>query len=818
MPNKFLPQLIVFVSSLFVTSSFAEVMQIEFTDTQNQVRAMSGNVTNINPTSPVNVLVSGGLDRRISFSVKSNDTTIFDEVSDLITINDLQEASDGTKFYGKSFVLPNLATGQYLVEQKLLDSMGEVKYSEQHQWQIDVTAPMITDHSVRGEWNRRMSDGTTLRGPHRFTGISVSLTEETSDIVRVTAHATLPDGTNTQPIDVEFDQSSALLLNHSALFTLNEAVYTVNFSAYDSASNIGTYSFRLAWDKSAIEGGRPVPVAIYDPNHPDSVERFEVNNVPLDDYIPYVSGMDIYSSTYHALFAIPLGNSYPDTPFGLNTGGWCDKNCITSNELVRDETHSFRTTQTDVFFNSNTKTKGFRIYDYSMNGTSSSVRLNPAATVEFAPVLRFANQRRVSDGRWVTNDRLNIENNTSYDRVRFGFDSRSYAQELYGHGISTTLVPAGATELELPYSASYSNKGKTWPGYYLRKADQHALLSDRRGISVGWDFNYPEIVSAIKVANTKHDFVALLRETDSFDGWGYNEWSISSTSAINAILPDNSKLPMRVSRFDRIDTHNFELQVSGLGLPEGQYTGIEVVAVDKYGNTSKQTLTAPEFTFVIDNTPPEIALTIDDIPYNNGQLVKGLESISISLTDDNNPTIKRISLSGGPTGTAVALAWNNQGQGSIGLEYPRILPSKSSIDALYELRVLATDEYGNESERVFQFDYIPNNLVELEIQTVLSSSDPLYDENDAPFIFLSSNVLRSDDGSIAVGEQQVLFMVAENADYPLQVEGQTIMPGETKFLTINLDKTDSRLAIPVYAQAQGVEGEARFVLEIYQLN
>ncbi|WP_211669976.1 hypothetical protein, partial [Klebsiella pneumoniae] len=74
----------------------------------------------------------------------------------------------------------------------------------------------------------------------------------------------------------------------------------------------------------------------------------------------------------------PKTNSYPSSPYGAQSGNWCDyKNCIEGNIIAEDGTYDYRQTQADVFQQHGTKTKSFIIYDWVMNSlgnTSVSVK------------------------------------------------------------------------------------------------------------------------------------------------------------------------------------------------------------------------------------------------------------------------------------------------------------------------------------------------------------------------------------------------------------------------------------------------------------
>ncbi|MCV5791622.1 Ig-like domain-containing protein, partial [Escherichia coli] len=79
----------------------------------------------------------------------------------------------------------------------------------------------------------------------------------------------------------------------------------------------------------------------------------------------------------------------------------------------------------------------------------------------------------------------------------------------------------------------------------------------------------------------------------------------------------------------------------------------------------------------------------------DGSLVKGLENLVITLSDDmTKASLKNITLSGGPTSDKVSVGWYSQGTDKYGLNYPHIFPATDDASS-YLLTVVAMDEAGN---------------------------------------------------------------------------------------------------------------------------
>ncbi|MEZ9699794.1 hypothetical protein BCT46_15040 [Vibrio sp. 10N.261.46.E8] len=100
----------------------------------------------------------------------------------------------------------------------------------------------------------------------------------------------------------------------------------------------------------------------------------------------------------------------------------------------------------------------------------------------------------------------------------------------------------------------------------------------------------------------------------------------------------------------------------------------------------------------------------------------------------------------------------------------------------------------------------------------LSSNQPLYLKSGEPIAKISTKFpLELDSGQLATGVQLGEMTNRSNSNFAIGVKGGveevSILPGETKSLSIDLGETGAPLDLTVYPQ-NDVEGNADFMLYI----
>ncbi|AVF73797.1 hypothetical protein AL539_08305 (plasmid) [Vibrio alginolyticus] len=800
--NKFklrLPVLLGAMAAIAAPLAQAELLEYSFNTPDGAERTLSPSTVYANPTGNIKFALSAGIDRKVKISIVRPDGSVVNSATshllggtDRITVN-------GKSYYGAELSLTAPGEGEYSFKAEILSSDGQSVQEDSYVVNIDTTAPDLSNVIVKGEWNRTLSDGTLMRGPHRFSGIQVSTEDSLSGIESVIAYSIDKNGNRHGNASTDLGDGVAQLMDWSRVFPNGEDLYTLYFEATDRAGNKGTLSYNIAWDSIGGKSGQnPVPVAIYDPNNP-LAGTFQVDGRMLEGYVPYSSGMTVYSDSYHALFSIPRTNHYNDSPYGLNAGGWCDyRDCINGTVVASDSTHVYKSTQNDIFVNNSPKSKSFKIYDWAMNsGGSYSISVKPADSVKVAPVMRDVKYLR-SDGQWVSGDsRLNTSSLNSFTKLKATVEARPYPQVVWGTWLPATRLEPNQTEIEVPIELSFSGRNCTWPGYWSKPEGVDELASTRLGRTFCYDLNPPTIESFTK--NSDKSYVAHLKEPDSFDGWGYTQWSISGNSKAVAIKTDGTEVPLTRTKFERSSTHDWYLEFSASSLAEGSYEGIVVSAEDRYGNVTQQRYDSSDFQLEIDQSAPVIGMSIE-----HQAQIKSLDEIVVSLTDavDPNPTVKSISLIGGPADEAVQLSWREESNGRFRLEYPVMFPSLAEGES-YTLTVKAIDHQSNEATKAVEFDYKPREI------TLSGGFNGNMAIPAVPYEFTyadGKNIIETEpltlsDGSVVTGSYDVMVTLRSDAQIPLVVNGIRVEPGQTADIMKNhsFASTGGRLSIPVRA-------------------
>ncbi|MCQ1061036.1 Ig-like domain-containing protein [Photobacterium sp. ZSDE20] len=255
---------------------------------------------------------------------------------------------------------------------------------------------------------------------------------------------------------------------------------------------------------------------------------------------------------------------------------------------------------------------------------------------------------------------------------------------------------------------------------------------------------------------------------------------------------------------------------STANLPEGDYESIEINLGDNFHNVAVHNKVMP---LTVDRTPPAIALTVNGDNFVDGQEVIGLESLLLTITDENYPRIESIEMKGGPANDLVMLNWlvesDNRQQYVATLEYPRIFSSLEPGEE-YSLTITAVDDFGNDHITTYTLAYQPANLVRVESISVFPVDRLLSDRGDNPLNVIVSNELRTDEGELASGEQSIMFTLRSDANYPVHIINETtkVSPGETVEVVYNITNNQGKLFVPIFPAVKGVQGESEFMLSI----
>ncbi|EMV8790271.1 Ig-like domain-containing protein (plasmid) [Citrobacter freundii] len=132
------------------------------------------------------------------------------------------------------------------------------------------------------------------------------------------------------------------------------------------------------------------------------------------------------------------------------------------------------------------------------------------------------------------------------------------------------------------------------------------------------------------------------------------------------------------------------------------------------------------------------------------------------------------------------------------------------------LTAIAMDEAGNSTTKSSRFRYVPNNLIEFNTIKTLAVGMGLKTSDNQPLAYLRTNSIRKKDGSLITGVQTGTLTVRKDAAFAVSMNGATVIPGDSKDITIDFGQGDGIL-IPIFPATSGKVGESSFMIELPQI-
>ncbi|EPR7484004.1 TPA: Ig-like domain-containing protein [Vibrio parahaemolyticus] len=783
---KLKPLSVLVLCSVCATAQ-AELIQLEFTDTKDQTRQVTpAQGGHINPKSALALTISGGLDRKFRVRLLDATGSEVDRVdTSIISVSDRIRAA-GKEFYGKrvAFKYKPLQT-TYTVSIDLLDLQGNVVENEEYKFSVDTTPPEVSGSMSfhKHAWgNGDLTKFDYLENREfRLNGIS----DDGSGLDKAFFLAKLQGSNEEHEVSVLLDKATGLASwlkpspdTYRRLFHKNRSDYTIGFRILDKAGN-ETRVTRVS-GFNGICGPKEVT---------------HVWNPKTSQWDQFTEGMEVYENPYKFRIAVPR-SEHTDTNGGRFGYNWTPSD--TDSEYVYRE-HKAYVPVTSSYYTQFSDTG----YCGSIYQTQAPAVLAPG--VDEAPKFSGMSYLVQGESDWVQSH--TIRRNTPYvvDKAELRVHKRGYEQtaEITGHGKCT--IPANQTKCVIDINY-VRDSGNGYAPYSIHVKSTDGRFSGHFGhFLTYWDFDAPEF-EGVSYDNEYVTFTVF--DSDAVNDWRRGNWlpSVMELRAVNKATGDVIKTPL-VHKSEP-NYQSWWRKHSLKELPEGEYR-LEAYVKDTYGN--ERTHVVAE-TFGRDSTPPTVQFMVDGAEL--GDTLRGLENLRIRLSDKHTAEITQIQLVGGPTSDDVYLAWTEVGKDEYRPEYPRMFPSPNS-DVGYELLVSVRDSFGNTATHKTSFEYYPANLIEIGRTKTLPVSLMLKTRKDQPIGMIESNELRTDSGAIATGPQEVHFTLRADSPYPVKFAGETIQPGETKVVSVDLGES-GEIRSPVIP-AEDLEGEAHFMLDIPQL-
>lgn len=781
------------IGLIISTPTLAAIEGFQFKNPNgNDINLTANTVDYLNPNGNVEVVVSGGLDRKIRIELLSGSSLVFTSDSAVIDIGD-RISFKSKEFYGKKIPIPFNSDGEYTLKVSLLSVSNQVIDIWQQPVFVDTTAPSIST-SFNYLFNSFASGSINVFGKHNFKEFSVSGLSDNENGSGI-SHAEFI----AQPVDKSTPSiSTPALFDSSAnkaqvtsfpsqLFPINKTKYNVGFRVFDKAGN-----FSEMTRVSSID------------NNNYSVEISDVWNPIGGAWEPYKSGMTVFENpTKFRLKRLAADFvQYSGTEYGWTTPGERDGDYV-FNEITITNPAAYTYW---VYLTAG----GFYSVFYSTIPNVVLAENIEAGPENLNPVVEYMK----SDGNWSNSNNLSTPKKMTVSKVRGHAKSRNYEQKAILDGFGSCLIPPGSTSCEMDVNIPYlSGRGYSPYPYYLQSTvngiHDGVFSMHMSYLYTYWDFN-PSEISNVEVKDSQ--ILVSVLDQDRTNDWRSGMWL--TTGFHLDVTNNNTTTRLNADTTIATDYNRYLATFSLNMLPEGTLN-VEAVVIDSYGNESRKSILTD---FVNDKTKPVISFRNAESGADiiGDQPLVGLESIVIDVQDQSTINVESALLSGGPTSDSVSLATRKISESTFGLEYPRIFPSLEDNES-YLLTVVISDTAKNESSKTMSFTYIPPNLVRLEQLSALALNQKILDSNNVAISRIVTEPLRTNDGQLASGEQDAIVTLRQDASFPVIVSGITINPGQTvaiKLLVNSLGQIDE----PVYPAVSGAIGKAAFLVDIPKIN
>lgn len=782
----------VYAALMFPLYGQAQLYNYSYTDTRGTKVNAEPSREYLNPGSAITLNLISGLDRyeRVTVTRSSDNVQMFRSVTDLVTVADRITAADGSEYYGKSIKLPVLGEGTFALKSETLDNKSNVVASTSYAFSIDTTPPVLPDPM---QWIRAgfQYGSLDIFGDRTATqAISLlNVSDARSGLHKAEWFAIDSNGVR-RSVDAQLNsltgggQALAAVAAGSTVAPVSPAYYTVGFRVYDKAGNWTETSHRSGID-------RTVPSYI----------QHQVRNAKTGVWEDYVPGMTIYENPVKFRFKRLKSDS---TNFNGTDFGWID-------QITNSDSTYFYTEVTVSYPETYVYYERFTKAGLNNNINYSTLKFTLGSGVPEAPRYLSGQFHFKKGNSWTPTDIVRFTGPDCVDMGRVNVEPRPYVQTATIIGLGSCNVAVGESSclVSMDYCKT-SGKGYSPYQIHMKGTGTYANLGGLQShFYTYWDMN-PPVINSIVSNPLDKTVVMLVTDSDVTNDWTTYMWA---TNIFNLSLKDTSNKVTTLSP-KSVAVLNYQLKQVTFDyskLPSGKYTATGA-ATDTYNNTAELKLSS---TILHDVTPPVVGIIFEGKPAD-GSLVKGLENLVITLSDDmTKASLKNITLSGGPTSDKVSVGWYSQGTDKYGLNYPRIFPATDDASS-YLLTVVAMDEAGNATTKTSRFRYVPNNLIEFNTIKTLAVGMGLKTSDNQPLAYLRTNSIRKKDGSLITGVQTGTLTVRKDAAFAVSMNGVTVVPGDSKDISIDFGKGDGVL-IPIFSATSGNVGESSFMIELPQI-
>lgn len=830
-------------------SAHSEIVQHQFEDPSGTTKVVmpSSNsdfplgTTYLNSAKNHSLLASSGLSRKIEVEItQDNGNWSYRELSDVVRVEDRLSDLMGREFYGKEFTVPSsIPEGNHEIVKRIYDNYDNLISTDVGELIIDVTAPTVGSISASPDLGYGSVSGNLIVNGVRYISTDLNGVKDNVDIesVQITAkHLESEEMFGPFNVDVE----GGVVSIGKEPFQRKGGNYQLDYLITDLAGNQTNVSYTVS--NQDIETPPFDIVAIRDTKHPDVGKH----NLPFPDaeqYVEYKEGMTIYSNPVYIVARLDRDEHKKYSDHGLGYAAYCEAlNCLDETILHEQGNDVYvRSRRERGIFEGRSEWRSANAGMHLRTG-EIEIKFDSNTPIPPKPISRglWRETTQQWDDTWQIRDQAEI-----FDKFRVVMEPREHTQRIRVstprlnagayNGVSTTYndyyLEPGETELIVDNPTSFSWKELQELGHSLeeepwrvtfhvqtyindttlRGEDYHAYYDVDTTPAELTSYHYDQSTQQVVVRATETNTTPLGRSLRA-PSW-HPSYQLTNIQAIDI---HGISHPLAHDKEVELSNYIRDFYFSTADLAEGDYESIVINLVDNFHNVAVHT---KEMSLTVDRSPPDIALSVNGEDFIDGQDVIGLESIEITITDENYPRVTSIEMQGGPVDDHVMLNWLVESDDRLKyvatLEYPRIFPSLEPGEE-YTLTITASDDFGNERVNAYTLAYQPANLVRVESISVFPIDSLLTDRADNPLNVIVSNELRTEQGELASGDQSVMITLRSDANYPVHVIDNTITvsPGETVEFVYNINNSQGKLYIPIFSAENGVQGDSEFMLSI----
>lgn len=275
--------------------------------------------------------------------------------------------------------------------------------------------------------------------------------------------------------------------------------------------------------------------------------------------------------------------------------------------------------------------------------------------------------------------------------------------------------------------------------------------------------------------------------------------------AIRTYLTENSANETTDSNHIRHFTGEYDLSLLGAG---------EYVFYAELTDGFNTTYSNQFNHYIASHTIPDIDAPAISASVPEGQTLSTIQALIITLTDASDAEVTSIQLQGGPAAINMSLPVVPVGEKQYRPDQVYLMPSDKER---YHVTVTAQDTFGNVSTYTQSLYYMPT-VIPIGDVVLPAIASPLRSENGKPHNVLLTPPIKDSSNQLARGIHKVYFTLDAASKSAFTINGERVEPGHTIGFEQNLSLNGHRLRIEAYPTDTGVETSADYTLHIPYIN